>query len=135
MAARMKFIVGGIIIVGALAWLGYTSFQTSKSYYYTLDEFRAMKESPAGKTFKLAGDVVTGSIDRTKPEMEFVMGSPNTKIRVRYTGKDIIPDTFKDGSKAVVEGIITPDGIFQAHHIEAKCASKYEAEYEKRSTS
>jgi hypothetical protein len=34
-----------------------------------------------------------------------------------------------------VEGKVTPGGIFQASHIEAKCASKYEAEYEKRSAS
>jgi cytochrome c-type biogenesis protein CcmE len=135
MAARTKFIVGGIIIVGALAWLAYTSFQENKVYYITIEEYKSMKEKLDGKTFKLAGDVVAGSIDRTKPQMEFVMGNPNTKIRVRYAGKDIIPDTFKDGSQAVVEGVVTPDGVFQAHHIEAKCASKYEAEYEKRSTS
>jgi cytochrome c-type biogenesis protein CcmE len=135
MTARMKFIVGGIVIVGALAWLGYTAFQENKVNYITVNEYKAMKEELDGKTFKLAGDVVAGSIDRTKPEMEFVMGSADTKIRVRYAGKDIIPDTFKDGSQAVVEGVVTPDGVFQAHRIEAKCASKYEAEYEKRSIS
>jgi cytochrome c-type biogenesis protein CcmE len=135
MAASMKFIVGGIIIVAALAWLGYTYFQENKVYYITVEEYQSMKEALGGNVFKLAGDVVSGSIDRTKPQMEFVIGSPHIKIQVRYVGKDIIPDTFKDGSKALIEGVVAPDGIFQAHRIEAKCASKYEAEYEKRSTS
>jgi cytochrome c-type biogenesis protein CcmE len=135
MAARMKFIVGGIVIVVALAWLGFMGFQESKAYYITVDEYQSMKGNLDGKTFKLAGDVLAGSIDRAKPQMEFFIGSPNAKIPVRYVGKDIIPDTFKDGSKALVEGVIAPDGTFQARHIEAKCASKYEAEYEKRSTS
>jgi cytochrome c-type biogenesis protein CcmE len=134
MAARMKFIIGGIVIVVALAWLGFVGFQESKAYYITVDEYAPMKKSLEGKTIKIAGDVEAGTIDRTKSQMEFVIGSPSTKIRVRYVGKEIIPDTFKDGSKALVEGIIAPDGIFQARHIEAKCASKYEAEYEKRST-
>ena len=67
--------------------------------------------------------------------MEFVLGNPETSIRVRYIGTAIIPDTFTDGSKALVEGTIAPDGTFHARHIEAKCASKYEAEYEKRTTS
>jgi cytochrome c-type biogenesis protein CcmE len=134
MAARAKFIAGGIVIVVALTWLGFVGFQESKAYYITIDEYSSMKEKLDGKTIKLAGDVETGSIDRTKPQMEFVIGSPATKIRVRYVGKDIIPDTFKDGSKALVEGDVAPDGVFQARHIEAKCASKYEAEYEKRST-
>ena len=135
MAAKTKFLIGGLIIVAALAWLGFVGFQESKAYYITVDEYGAMKTDLEGKTLKLAGDVVQGSIDRTKPQMEFVIASVESRIRVRYTGKDIIPDTFKDGSKALVEGTIAPDGVFNASHIEAKCASKYEAAYEERTTS
>jgi cytochrome c-type biogenesis protein CcmE len=135
MAVRMKFIVGGAVIVAALGWLGFVGFEESKSYYITVDEFGSMKNSLEGKTVRLAGDVVPGSIDRSKPQMEFVIESRETRIRIRYIGKALIPDTFQDGAKALVEGSMAPDGIFQARHIEAKCASKYEAEYEKRSTS
>ncbi len=134
MAARMKFIIGGIVIVAALAWLGFVGFQESKAYYITVDEFNSMKGTLDGKTLKVAGDVVAGSIDRSKSQMEFVIGGPATRVRVRYVGKEIIPDTFKDGSKALVEGNVAPDGTFLARHIEAKCASKYEAEYEKRTS-
>jgi cytochrome c-type biogenesis protein CcmE len=133
MSARMKVLLGAVVVVTALAWLGFVGFQESKAYYITVDEYASMKENFDGKTLKLAGEVVTGSIDRTKPQMEFVISNQDKKIRVQYVGKEIIPDTFKDGTKALVEGKITPDGIFQASHIEAKCASKYEAEYEKRS--
>ncbi len=135
MAARMKFIVGGAVIVAALAWLGFVGFEESKSYYITVDEFSSMKDSLQGKTVRLAGDVVPGSIDRSKPQMEFVIENLQTRIKIRYVGKEVIPDTFQDGSKALVEGSLAPDGVFLANHIEAKCASKYEAEYEKRSTS
>jgi cytochrome c-type biogenesis protein CcmE len=135
MAARTKFLIGGLIIVAALVWLGFVGFQENKAYYITVDEFRSMKGDLEGKNLKLAGDVVEGSIDRTKPQMEFVIASLETRIRVRYTGKDIIPDTFKGGAKALVEGTVSPDGVFNARHIEAKCASKYEAAYEERTTS
>ena len=135
MAAKTKFLVGGLIIVAALAWLGFVGFQESKAYYITVDEFGSMKGELQGKTLKLAGDVVEGSIDRTKPQMEFVIASVKSQVRVRYTGKDIIPDTFKDGSKALVQGTIAPDGVFNASHIEAKCASKYEAAYESKTSS
>ena len=120
------------MIVAALTWLGFVGFQESKAYYITVDEFSALQGNADGKTFKLAGDVVSGSIDRTKPQMEFVISSRDNKIRVRYVGTAIIPDTFKDGSKALVEGKADPDGTFHASHIEAKCASKYESEYDKR---
>jgi len=134
MGGRVKFIIGGAVVVAALAWLGFVGFQESKAYYITVDEYGSMHENLQGKTLKIAGDVVAGSIDRNKPQLEFVIASRENKIKVRYIGKAIIPDTFKEGSKALVEGDVAADGVFQARHIEAKCASKYEAEYEKRGT-
>ena len=135
MVARSKFIIGGVVIVAALAWLGFVGFQESKAYYITVDELQNMKGSFKGKTLKIAGDVVAGSIDRSKPQMEFVIAGLKNQVRIRYTGSDIIPDTFKDGSKALVEGTVDSGGVFNARHIEAKCASKYEAEYEHRTAS
>jgi cytochrome c-type biogenesis protein CcmE len=135
MIARMKLLIGGLVIAAALIWLGFVGFQESKAYYITIDEYRSMEKDLQGKTLKVAGDVIAGSIDRGKPQMEFTLGNQKQSIRVRYVGEAVIPDTFQDGSKALVEGIVAPDGIFLARHIEAKCASKYEAEYEKRSTS
>jgi len=132
MAAKTKFIIGGAVIVAALAWLGFVGFQESKAYYITVDEFIEMKDGLDGKTLKLAGDVVSGSIDRSGPQMEFAITGSKNSIHVRYTGSGIIPDTFKDGSKALVEGMLGADGVFNARHIEAKCASKYEAEYDER---
>jgi cytochrome c-type biogenesis protein CcmE len=133
--ARMKFVIGGCVVVAALAWLGFVGFQDSKAYYLTVGEYDAMRGDMAGKTLKVAGDVVEGSIDRTKPQMEFVIAKEGKSLKVRYVGQETIPDTFKDGSTAVVEGSVTGEGIFLARHIEAKCASKYEAEYEKKGTS
>ena len=121
--------------MAALAWLGFVGFQESKAYYITVDEFNAMKDGLAGKTLKLAGDVVAGSINRSKPQMEFAIAGSRASIRVRYTGGDAVPDTFRDGSKALVEGELGADGVFNARHIESKCASKYEAEYDGRTAS
>lgn len=133
-SSNVKFILGGVVIVAALAWLGFVGFQESKSYYITVDEFYQMQGELQGKTLKVAGDVVEGSIDRSASTLEFTIGQQGRTLRVKYVGHDVIPDTFKDGSKAVVEGTVAKDGVFQARHIEAKCASKYEAEYAKRST-
>ncbi len=129
---KLKFVLGGVVIVGALVWLGFVGFQESKAYYITVEEFGAMQGALQGKTVKVAGDVVAGSIDRSQSPMQFLITSNGKTLKVRYVGKDVIPDTFKDESKAVVEGNLGPDGVFQARRIEAKCASKYEAEYEKK---
>jgi cytochrome c-type biogenesis protein CcmE len=124
--------VGGAVVLAALVWLGFVGFQESKAYYITVNEYATMHNQLQGKTVKVAGDVVQGSIDRGKIPMEFVISSQGQELRVRYVGKDVIPDTFKDGSQALVEGVVSQAGVFQANHIEAKCASKYEAEYAKK---
>jgi cytochrome c-type biogenesis protein CcmE len=124
--------VGGAVVLAALVWLGFVGFQESKAYYITVNEYAIMHNQLQGKTVKVAGDVVQGSIDRGKIPMEFVISSQGQELRVRYVGKDVIPDTFKDGSQALVEGVVSQTGVFQASHIEAKCASKYEAEYAKK---
>ncbi len=132
---KVKFLLGGVVVLAALAWLGFVGFQESKAYYITVQEYSTMdRNNLEGKTLKVAGDVVAGSIDRTKPQMEFVISQQGKNLKVRYVGRDVLPDTFKDGSKAVVEGNVAPDGVFMARHVEAKCASKYEAEYEKKTT-
>jgi cytochrome c-type biogenesis protein CcmE len=130
---RIKFVIGAIVIVAALAWLGFVGFQESKAYYITVDEYRNLGTEIMGKKLKVAGDVVSGSIDRSKPQTEFVISNKGSQLKVRYVGSIALPDTFMDGSKAVVEGSVTQEGIFQASRIEAKCASKYEAVYEQKS--
>lgn len=126
---KMKFIGGALIIIASLGYLGFVGMQQSKSYYVTVDEFHAMRTDLDGKTVKVAGDVIEGSIDKRKTPLEFAIAHNGQNLKVQYVGRDVLPDTFKDGAKAVVEGSIAADGSFQARHIEAKCASKYEAEY------
>jgi len=129
---RMKFVVGTVVIVGALGYLGFVGMEQSKAYYITVAEYHVMRAEIGGKTAKVAGDVVEGSIDRSKKPMQFTIAHEGKSLKVHYVGNAVIPDTFKDGAKAVVEGHITQDGTFEARHIEAKCASKYEAEYSKK---
>jgi len=129
---RLKFFAGRAVIVGALVWLGSIGFQESKDLLHHCEEFHAMQANSAARSVKVAGDVVSGSINRDKSPMEFSITNLGQTLRVRYVGKDMIPDTFMDESKAVVEGSLGQDGVFQARRIEAKCASKYEANTKKR---
>jgi cytochrome c-type biogenesis protein CcmE len=81
----------------------------------------------------VAGLVKDGTIQRDGTEVKFVLAqnihSDENTMMVHYVGSSPIPDTFKDRAEAVVEGKRLPDGTFEADHIQAKCASKYEAKY------
>ena len=131
---QIKFVIGSVIIIAALAILGFTSFQENKSYYQTVSELYASKEMAYGRKLRVEGDVVAGSIERGAKETRFVIGHSDDKtqvaqtLSVRYVGSDPLPDTFRDYAQTVVEGEYGRDGIFVARSMTAKCASKYEKE-------
>jgi cytochrome c-type biogenesis protein CcmE len=124
---QAKFGVGiGVIVValGALAWLGYGE---SKTYYHTIAELQILQGPALHQRMRIGGTVEPGSIRRGSGRVDFVLLGEGKQLPVSYTGSDPLPDTFVDKSQALVEGRPGPDGQFIAEHVQAKCASKYEA--------
>jgi cytochrome c-type biogenesis protein CcmE len=52
----------------------------------------------------VAGNVVNGSIEQVPGGVNFRLEQREI-LPVRYVGKDLLPDTFKDGAQALAEGI------------------------------
>lgn len=127
MKKQTKFGVGISIIVlalGVLAWLGYGE---SKTYYHTIAELQTLNHSARSQRMRIGGTVAAGSIRRLPGRLDFVLEGEGKTLAVSYTGTDPLPDTFVDKSQALVEGRLASDGRFIAEHVQAKCASKYEA--------
>ena len=134
----MKFIVGSLIIIAVLVWLGVSGFEEAKSYYVTIQELRAQGEQAYQMRLRLAGNVVPDSIERKDGEIVFTIyqhGEDYDTVQVRYVGRDPLPDTLVDEAQAVVAGRYTRDNVFVADQVQAKCASKYEALQEGQSES
>lgn len=126
---QLKFVVGSAVIILTLAYLAYSGYQDSKSYFQTVPEVFAMKDAAYGVTMQVSGDVVAGSkIRNDSGQVEFVIGQEPQTLRVRYVGKGPLPDTLIDRATAVAGGKLARDGVFVADTITAKCASKYEKE-------
>jgi cytochrome c-type biogenesis protein CcmE len=118
------------IIVVSLGYLAYTGVQESKSYYVTIKELRKEGDGAFSKRLRVAGNVQPGSIHLSGTSAEFVIvekeeNQPEQVLRVSYKGTEPPPDTFKDNAQALVLGEYGRDGVFHAHEIQAKCASKY----------
>ena len=126
---KIKFLVGSLVIVLAVAWLGFSSFDESMAYYKTVDELQAMGEEAYGHRIRVAGNVVPGSIEKRNQGVRFTLEQEGHTLTISYVGKDLLPDTFKDDAQAMAEGKLLPSGEFQSTVIQAKCASKYEATY------
>lgn len=82
-------------------------------------------------TLKVNGDLKKGSIVRNNLDLDFIITEGGSELNIHYIGKDPIPDTFNNDMDAevIVSGKLQQDGIFHAERIQAKCASKYEADY------
>ena len=129
MPKNYRILIGSLIVVGALAYFGFAGFQEGKAYYKTIEELNDMGDSAMGKRIRVAGTVAAGSIERQNHELTFRLEQDDLTLPVRYTGTSPVPDTFKDGAEALCDGEWQSDGTFEAHMIQAKCASKYEAKY------
>lgn len=127
MNARMKFIIGAVVIVGTLAWLGWVGTAQSKTYYHTISELQSLDNTAKHQRMRVSGDVVDGSIQRLPGRIDFVLAEEGKKLQVSYVGDSPLPDTFKGGAQALAEGKLMPDGRFVAEEVQAKCASKYQA--------
>lgn len=121
---RWKFGVGVAIILAVAVWEAFSGFQQSKTYYVTVSEL--LGGSATREHVRVGGTVEDGSIVRRGSTLWFRLAQDNQSIPVEYVGTDTLPDTFKDGAKAIVQGSYATDGTFRAENIQAKCASKYQ---------
>jgi cytochrome c-type biogenesis protein CcmE len=125
MNVRAKFALGATIILGTVAWLGWVGTTQSKTYYHTISELHSLHGRARQQRMRVSGNVEAGSIQHLPGRIDFVLQEQGQTMNVSYVGRDPLPDTFKDGAQALVEGRARPDGSFVAEQVQAKCASKY----------
>lgn len=115
-------------VVAIMAYLIMSGFDdTTVAYYQKVDELQALGVSAEGRSFRVSGKVIEGSVVRADDglSMTFTIDELGNKMPVIYHG--IIPDTFKEGVGVLLEGKYA-NGRFEASNIMTKCASKYEGE-------
>lgn len=122
---KLKFGIGIAIILAAVGWEAVSGFQQSKTYYVTVKELTSGKS--AHQHVRVGGVIVPGSIHRSGQLLTFRISQEALSLPITYVGTDALPDDFKGGAQAIVEGDYQADGTFRAQQVQAKCASKYQA--------
>jgi len=125
MSKSRRFLIGGVIILGALAYMIYGGMQEALVYFKMPSELRAEEKSLQGKFVRMGGMVVKGSLEKDLQNLiyRFEITDGSTKFPVYFKG--VPPDLFVEGKGAVVEGRVGGDGVFQATMIMAKHAEDY----------
>ncbi len=122
---KLKYLVGGAIVIAALLGLVYSGVKESAVYFYTPSELNQQKDSVAGKSLRVGGMVMDGSVkwDPQSLLLTFKLTDGQGTVLVRHKGT--APDLFKEGAGAVVEGTWSPDGYFRSSTIMAKHSEEY----------
>jgi cytochrome c-type biogenesis protein CcmE len=119
---RGAIVVGGVAVVSIAAALVLNALNSNIALYVTPSEVAAGK-APHGAAFRIGGMVKDGSLKRDNLTVHFVVTDTVREIPVAYTG--ILPDLFKEGKGAVVQGKLGADGQFTATEVLAKHDENY----------
>ena len=118
---RMAIALGVVAVVGAATALVLNAFQSNLVFFYTPTQI-ASKEAPNGRTFRLGGLVVAGSVKRDGVNVAFEVTDTAKTVPVQFSG--ILPDLFKEGKGVVAQGQLE-NGVFQAKEVLAKHDENY----------
>jgi len=157
-SGRIKFIIGGLLIVAAVIYLIVSSTQASAQYFLTVDELNTKGSSVAGRDLRVSGAVIGDSIQYDPETLtlsftvahvpgdnkeidaqgglavvlhEAVTDPSRSKMQVIYNG--VKPDLLRHEAQAIMTGQIGEDGIFHAEELLLKCPTKYEEAVPKQS--
>ena len=148
---RMKFIVGGLLILAAVVYLIASSTQANAEYFMTVNELKSKGTAITGKNLRVSGAVVGDTIqydpktltlsfevahvpgDNKEVDAEgglatvlhaAVVDPARARIKVLYSGPK--PDLLKDEAQAIMTGHLDSDGVFHADELLLKCPTKYQ---------
>ncbi len=119
---RALIIIGALAAIGIAALFILNALNSNIALYVTPSEVASGK-SPKGQAFRIGGLVKDGSLKRDELVVHFVITDLVKDIPVSYKG--ILPDLFKEGKGAVVQGRLEPDGQFVASEVLAKHDENY----------
>jgi cytochrome c-type biogenesis protein CcmE len=147
----MKFLIAGLLIVAAVAYLIVTSTGSTARYFLTIEELQALEQDADARGVTISGAVLGDTIeyDPSEPKVTFtivqVPGDPREVERAGGLARvlhdavsnpdlprlevvyyDVKPDLLQHESQAIIRGQLEQDGRFYADEVLLKCPTKYE---------
>jgi cytochrome c-type biogenesis protein CcmE len=119
---RGAIIAGALLALGTASALVLNALNSNIALYFTPTEVLDGK-APEGRAFRIGGLVKQGSLKRENLTAHFVITDTVKDINVSYTG--LLPDLFKEGKGAVVQGRLEAGGQFKASEVLAKHDENY----------
>jgi cytochrome c-type biogenesis protein CcmE len=121
---KLALIIVGVGLLGLATLLVLNAFRSNLVFFFTPTQV-VKGEAPVDRTFRIGGMVEEGSLKREADGLtvRFVVTDRLHSLPVTYKG--ILPDLFKEGKGAVVQGKLTREGLFVADQVLAKHDENY----------
>ena len=150
-SSRMKFILGGLLIVSAVIYLIVSSTRASAQYFLTVNEILEKGGEVLDRDLRVSGAVVGDTIQYDLETLTItfdvahipgdndeinaqgglaevlnkaVTDPASKRISVVYVGPK--PDLLQNEAQAIMTGRLGEDGTFFADELLLKCPTKYE---------
>jgi cytochrome c-type biogenesis protein CcmE len=151
--SRSKFVIGGLLIVVAIAFLIVSSTKATAQYFMTIDELIANEGGMLDRDIKISGAVIGESIAYEAESLTLrfkivnmpadldeinaagglaevlrqVVTDPSaSSLEVVYIGPR--PDLLRHEAQAIITGRLGEDGLFHADKLLLKCPTRYESD-------
>jgi cytochrome c-type biogenesis protein CcmE len=156
MQGRSKFLIGGAILLAAVAYLIVNTLVANQEYFITVDKLMKDRQSYVERSSKgnirISGVVLGDSITYDGHTLQFTIANvPDSIQQVKTDGglADVLhqsaidpnaarvtviikdqpkPDLLKNEAQAILEGKFGADGIFYADTLLLKCPTRYQSD-------
>lgn len=142
---RVKFLLAGLIILGAVAYLIFSSTVNGARYFIMVDDV-VNNPQYIGQTVRLTGAVLGDSIDyeaetgtlrftivHIPAEYEDLaqtlhdsVNNPDSTQLAIYMEDTTMPDLLQHEAQAILTGELQEDGVFYGTELNLKCPSRFE---------
>jgi len=148
---RIKFFIGGGLILAAVIYLIVSATQANAEYFMTVNELKSKEASLAGRSLRISGAVIGTTITYDPSTMNLTFDIANvpgdnaaiemggglaavlhaavtdpTRARLTIVYNGPKPDLMRDEAQAIVTGHLGEDGVFYADELLLKCPTKYQ---------
>lgn len=123
---KQRMIFVGVMVVGVAAAVTLALLAIGENMLYFFSPTQIENgEAPLGRTLRVGGLVVPGSVVREPGSLtiQFELTDNRELLTVRFSG--ILPDLFREGQGIVATGSLKPDGLFVAAEVLAKHDEQY----------
>ena len=120
--SRRRAVLLAAVVLGVVTVVAVAGMEGTFTYYETPTQVAQHPDGPQ-QSLRLSGLVVPGSVHRHGANVRFELTDGAHDVTVHSSSAP--PSTFRAGQGAVVEGIMTSPGVFDAQRVLVRHSNQY----------